>query len=328
MNFTEIDKQGTVDGFALVKSCEKKGAKNGTFYLDMVLSDGSDEIIAKVWNYSEENYPVIEINTLVRVRGLVQQYNNQSQLRVDRIRYVNEKDGVNIEDFVPKSEFTGDFMMAEIRKIVEDFSDSQLKKLVLAVLEEYGERMLVCPAAFRLHHALRGGLLYHTLSLVRLSQALSALYPSVDRELLISGAILHDVAKTEEFELSPTGLVDRYTTDGALIGHLVRGAMAIERIGTEKGINKDVLMLVEHMLISHHGIPEFGAAVRPAFLEAEILSQLDLLDARIYEIEKNLSEIIPNEFTQRIWSLDDRKFYNHARKAVKPTAKLDTCSFD
>ena len=322
MKFNEIDKQGTVDGFALVKSCDMKTAKNGSNYLDIVLADADEEMAAKLWDYREGVSPKVEANTVVRVRGVVQQYNNQPQMKIERIRPTGPADNVKIEDFVPAVEYSGEFMMGEIQKIVESFQDIPLKTLIKAVLDEYGPRMLDCPAAFRLHHAVRGGLLYHTLSILRLAEALCKIYPTVDRDLLFAGAILHDMAKVEEFELSPLGLVEKYTPEGALVGHLVLGAIAVNRIGTELGTPKETLTLLEHMLVSHHGQPEFGAAVRPLFLEAEILSQLDLLDARIHEIERVTGEVIPGEFSNRVWSLDDRKLYNHGRKIITREANL------
>lgn len=163
----------------------------------------------------------------------------------------------------------------------------------------------------------------HTLSIVKLCECVASIYPTVDRELLISGAILHDVCKTEEFVISQSGLVDGYTAEGTLVGHLVMGAIMIDRIARENDIDKDTAMLLEHMLISHHGEPEFGAATRPLFLEAEILSELDSLDANIYEIESCLADVAPREFSNRQWALHDRKFYNHGRKVPETKVNLD-----
>ena len=214
-------------------------------------------------------------------------------------------------------------MMQTIRDKVNAFSSEPLKTLVSAVLDEYGDRMIDCPAAFKLHHAIRGGLLMHTLSIVKLCECVASIYPTVDRELLISGAILHDVCKTDEFVISQSGLVDGYTAEGTLVGHLVMGAMMIDRIAREKDVDRDTAMLLEHMLISHHGEPEFGAATRPLFLEAEILSELDSLDANIYEIENCLADVAPREFSNRQWALHDRKFYNHGRKVPETKVNLD-----
>ena len=202
------------------------------------------------------------------------------------------------------------------------FTDQDLKTLTLTVLDRYKEKIIDLPAAFRLHHAIRGGLLMHTLSICKLAVTVAAVYPSVDHDLLLAGAILHDVAKSEEFNVSNLGLVESYTVKGSLLGHLVKGAMIVEEIGKEIGIPDDKLMLVEHMLISHHGVPEFGAAVRPAFLEAEILSALDTLDADIYEIENVVKGVEQGCFTNKVWALDDRKFYNHGRKDIVTDVNL------
>ena len=213
-------------------------------------------------------------------------------------------------------------MFDELMKAALSFKDSELKALVTELLNEYKEKLLYWPAAFRLHHAIRGGLLYHTLSILRMAQGVADIYPFIDRDLLFAGVILHDIAKTEEFDVAQTGIASGYSTDGNLVGHLVRGAMAVDRCGKKLGISENTLMLVEHMIISHHGEPEFGAAVRPMFLEAEILSSLDTLDAKIYEIEQACRAVEPGEFTPRQWALDNRKLYNHDRNHADFKAEL------
>lgn len=322
MNLKEIDGNGTVEGFVLVKNCDKKTAKNGSMFLDMHLADKTGEINAKMWDFREGGF-VPEINSIVKVRGVISEYNGTPQLRIDRIRAKWDNDNVDMSDIIPSSDYTGIYMMKTIRDKVSAFKTESLKKLVTAVLDEYGDKMIDCPAAFKLHHAIRGGLLMHTLSIVKMCECVASIYPTVDRELLISGAILHDVCKTQEFVISSSGLVDGYTAEGTLVGHLVMGAIMIDRIAKENDIDKDTAMLLEHMLISHHGEPEFGAATRPLFLEAEILSELDSLDANIYEIESCLADVAPREFSNRQWALHDRKFYNHGRKVPETKVNLD-----
>lgn len=324
MNFKEINNAlGTMEGYALVKSCDKKVSKNGSTYLDLVLADKTDEVSAKFWDYKEGQGDEIEANIIVKVRGQMQTYNRQPQFRVERIRRVTEQDRINYEDFVPSSDYSGDFLLGQLDRVVDALTDPELRGLVAAIVEEYRDRIRDLPAAYRLHHAIRGGLLTHTLSIVRMAQTVAALYPTVDKDLLIAGAILHDIAKTEEFTVSLSGLVSGYSTRGELLGHLVMGAMIVERVGTRIGANRDVMMYLEHMLLSHHGEPEFGAAVRPLFLEAEILAQLDVLDARIYEIENAVQNVESGSFSTRQWALEDRKFYNHGRRLPSTEVKLD-----
>ena len=313
MEFRIIDNKGTAEGYCLIKSVEKKINIKGVPYLDMVLTDRTGEIGAKLWDYREEIHGWISPNMLVKVRGVISEFNGADQFRTERIRPVSDADGVRIEDFVPSAPYDGEAMLQAITEVVDGFENTQLRMLVQAVLEEKKEQILYWPAAFKLHHAVRGGLLYHTLSLLRLAQDVCVIYPFVDRELLLAGTILHDIAKTEEFDVAQTGIASGYTTDGTLIGHLVRGAMIIERTAQTLGTDPEIVMLLEHMLLSHHGEPDFGAAVRPMFLEAEILSQLDMMDARIYEVQSAVSGVDKGEFSARQWALDNRKFYNHGR---------------
>ena len=322
MNFTEINSNGGVEGFCLVKSLEVKKTAKGVPFLDLILTDSSGEIGAKLWDYKEDVHGGIKLNSLIKIRGTVSMFNDALQLRIDRVRPAAESDGVNMEDFVPSADYSGKDMYDYIVNTVNSFENTQLKTLILTVLERNKENLLYWPAAFKLHHAIRGGLLYHTLSILKLAKAVCDIYPSLERELLYAGVILHDVAKIQEFDVSETGVVSGYTVEGSLIGHLVKGARNIEKVGEELGIDRELLMLIEHMILSHHGEPEFGAAVRPMFLEAEILSQLDLLDARIYEISQAVSEVEPGDFTPRQWALDNRKLYNHGLKEIKPKADL------
>lgn len=322
MKLEEIDRNGTLQGYVLVKSCDRKSAKNGSNYLDLVITDGESDVVAKIWDFRGSLDEQPATGTIILVRGSLSLYNNQPQFKIDKFRNLNEKDCVDMRDFVPSAVYKGQEMYNAIIEIIETFTDAELKKLTLAVLERYKDQIIDIPAAFKLHHAVISGLLMHTLSLCRLAEAVCLIYPSIDRDLLLCGAILHDIAKTEEFSLAPTGLVDGYTVRGTLVGHLVGGAMMISEIGKELGINEDTLMLIEHMLISHHGIPEYGAAVRPLFLEAEVLSSIDTFDANIFEIEDAVKNINPGEFTSRMWALDDRKFYNHGRKQVTTDVRL------
>lgn len=322
MNFTEINNNGGVEGFCFVKNMEVKKTAKGVPFLDLILTDSSGEIGAKLWDYKEDLHHCVQPNVVIKVRGSISMFNDAPQLRVERVRAVLDTDCVRIEDFIPSADYSGETMLSELIKTVDKFENEELKTLVLTVLERKKEKLLYWPAAFKLHHAMRGGLLYHTLSILRLAQSVADVYPSVDRDLLFAGVIMHDIAKLDEFEVSDAGVASGYTVEGTLIGHLVKGAMQIEKIGEELGTDRELLMLVEHMLLSHHGEPEFGAAVRPMFLEAEILSQLDLMDARIYEITQAVSEVNDGEFTPRQWALENRKLYNHGLKEVTPKADL------
>ena len=305
------------DGFWLIKTIDKKVNVKGAAYLDMMLCNKEGEIPAKLWDYNELIHGEYTPGEIIKVRGSVTQFNGNDQLRVDKIRHVEANDGINIADFVPTADYSGEMMLGEIMNIIAAVEDDELQRLTYSLVKDCENELLHWPAAFKLHHAIRGGLLYHTLSILRLCEGVCRIYPSVD------SAIVHDLCKIDEFNLSSAGLVTGYSVKGELIGHLVMGAMKIEKKASELGIRGEKAMLLQHMVISHHGEPEFGASVRHMFLEAEILSQLDKLDATIYEINEAVSGVNEGEFTQRMWALDNRKLYNHGRKVAEAKAKLD-----
>lgn len=322
MNFSQPDVRGMVEGFCLIKSAEKKTSSKGDTYLDLTLSDKSGEINAKLWSYNEVLHGTYAANELVKVRGTVSVYAGSDQLRIDKIRHITEADGINANDYVPSAEYDVNAMFDELFAIASDFSDQNLKKLVTHMLSTHKTELLYWPAAFKLHHAIRGGLLMHTLSIVRLCESVCHIYPFVDRELLISGAILHDIAKLTEYEVTDTGVASGYSVKGNLIGHLAEGAIMVRKAAEELGISSESSMLLEHMLLSHHGEPEFGAAVRPMFMEAELLSELDLLDSRVYEMRDALLAAKDNDFTGKLWALDNRKLYNHTRTNLEENPNL------
>lgn len=308
MNFKELP-NGMCDGFVIIKKSEVKKTKTGSEYLDLVLADKDDEISAKMWDYKDGN--IFEPDMVVKVRGTIEQYNGKNQFRIAQIRPVNENDSYCLADLVPSSKVGGEQLFEMIKERVNAFENQDLKKIVSKIIDDRREALVVYPAALRLHHAMVGGLMYHTMSIVRMAEEICKIYQNINKDLLLSGIILHDVAKTWELEASQTGLAKGYTVEGELIGHLVKGAMYVNDTAKELGIDSEVVTLLEHMIISHHGVPEYGSAVRPMFLEAEILSALDTLDATIYEINAATSKVDAGSFTDRQWALDNRKLYNH-----------------
>lgn len=322
MNFTTVDNTGRVDGFCLVKSVETKTSSKGDTYLDFTLGDSTGEINGKLWRYNVAEHGEYKANDIVKIRGTISQYNGADQLRIERIRHTIESDNVHIEDFVRTSGYSSEQMFDTLLNIADAFTDNNLKQIVTAILNDNRTALLYWPAAYKLHHAVRGGLLMHSLSIVRLCEGVCNVYPFIDRELLLSGAILHDISKLQEFNVNEAGIADGYTIEGNLLGHLAMGANQIDRYAEKLGIDRRVSVLLQHMVLSHHGEPEFGAAVRPMFIEAEVLSELDLLDARIYEMREAVQGTVANDFSGRLWALDNRKLFNHTRTDLNSDPKL------
>lgn len=324
MNYIPVgQRQGLYDLFALVKRIEVKTSSKGQKYLDLTLGDKDGDVDAKYWDYEEGKTTLFEVNTIVKVRGKLQEYRGAPQFHIDNIRAANAADNVRAEDYIAVAEYSPNEMHRAILDLAANFSDKDLGDLLTAVYEKYKKELLLYPAAVRLHHAMQGGLLYHTLSIVRLCQQVAKLYPAVDEDLLITGAALHDLGKVVEMDANELGLAGQYTTEGNLLGHLVVGAMMVRDVAKELGTPEEKLVLVEHMIISHHGKPEYGAAVPPKFLEAFILSRLDELDASIYEICDTYQNLDAGKFSGRLWNFDNIALYNPGRKDhVQPKAEL------
>lgn len=304
--------------YAMIKELREKKDKNGNGYLDLiVIGSDKNEYPAKIWRF--ENNGQFEANEVVEIEYTMDNYMGKPQLTISSIKKAPDE---MIKQFVPSSEHDGVAVFSMLLDKVNNFNDSELKAIVNKIMLDNREALEVYPAAFRLHHAIVGGLMLHTASIVEMAEKICTIYPNVNRELLLSGAILHDVAKTFEMETGKSGLCSGYTMGGELIGHLVKGAMYIEETAKSLGINSDMVTLLEHMVLSHHGVPEFGSPVRPMFLEAEILSTLDELDAKIFEINNATDKVGVGEFTERQWALDNRKLYNHGLSSTEHRVNL------
>lgn len=312
----------TAEGFCLVKSVEQKTTAKKLAYLDFVLTDAQGEVSAKLWDYSPERHGRYEAGMVIKVRGSVDTWNNAPQLRIERIRHADEKDGVDMAELVPCAPYTSEWMLGQLLEMVDSMQNTDIAALVRGLLEENREQILICPAAVKMHHAVRSGLLYHTLSIARAAQALCGVYPFLNRDLVLAGVILHDLDKIRELEVTETGTASGYTAHGQLLGHLVGGVVSLERMGERLGTPRETLEMLQHMVLSHHSIPEYGSPIPPMFPEAEVVSALDTLDATLYEMNAALENVGQGQFTGKVWGLD-RKLYRHGMQGGEAGAKLD-----
>ncbi len=310
----EMIKGQVFDGFLLVRIAAQRTSSNGGKYLDMTLCDISGEVNAKMWDgFTPPPAPA----QVIRLRGLMQEYNGRPQLRVDKMRLASEDDDFDMDALTPCAPLPPGEMLDDILNRVDAISDHQLKALVLKRLEECGDKLNYYPAASKLHHAERSGLLHHTSTMLRAAAAVCEVYPTLDADLLAAGVVLHDLCKITEMDADEIGMVSDYTAEGMLIGHLVQGVAQLDRCGRELGVRQELLMMLEHMVLSHHDLPEYGSPKPPMFPEAEVLHVLDLMDARIFEMNRALQNAQPGGFTERIWSLD-RKLYRRKETAERP----------
>ena len=300
---------GTVEGFCLVKSAAARTDVKGSEYLDLVLMDSEGECVAKLWNYSRIYHGEYAPDDIVKVRGSVQIWKDNEQFRIDRIRHATDADQVDMSLLVPCAPIDPRVAFEELKGIAQSFRDEDLKRLTLHLLRENEEKLMLFPAGVKLHHATRGGLMHHTLSVVRLAQKVAELYPWLNGELLLTGAILHDIGKLAELDTGSLGLAGAYTAEGQLLGHISIGMSMIAQAAEVTMIPREKAMLVEHMILAHHGNPEYGSPKLPMIPEAEALSVCDLLDSRLFEMHAALDSVAPGGFSERLWALDNRQIY-------------------
>ena len=301
----EMIKGQMFDGFLLTRAATQRTSSNGSKFLDMTLCDISGEVNAKMWDGFT---PAPAVADVLRVRGMMTEYNGKPQLRVDKMRVAADAYDFDMSALAPCAPFPAGDMLDFILNRVDAFRDPDLKQLVLTRLEECGDKLNYYPAASKLHHAERSGLLHHTSTMLRMAAHVCEVYPSLDSDLLAAGVILHDLCKITEMSADEIGMVSDYTAEGMLVGHLVQGVAELSRLGHSLHVKKETLLLLEHMILSHHDLPEYGSPKKPMFPEAEVLHILDLLDARMFEMNRALATTPPGSFTDRIWSLD-RKLY-------------------
>lgn len=303
------DAHGTVDGFCLVKSAAVRIDSKGSEYLDMVLADSDGECVAKLWSYSRIAHGEYEMNDIVKVRGGLQRFKDTEQFRIDRIRKITPDDNVDLSGIIPTAPYDPQAMYDELYSTAAGFADEDLKRIVQYLLRENREQLLIYPAGVKLHHATRGGLLHHTCAVLHLAEKIADLYPSLHRDLLLAGAILHDIGKIKELDAGALGIAGAYTNEGQLLGHINVGMAMIAAAAEITMIEPKTAMLLEHMILSHHGKPEFGSPRLPMFPEAEVLSICDLLDSKMYEMDAALDGVSKDGFSERQWALDNRQLY-------------------
>ena len=296
------------EGFLLVRGAEKRRDVRGSEYVDINLTDRTGEINGKIWNW-EPAREVPESGAVIKVRGTVQEYNGRMQLRIERWRLSAAEDAVDMSRLVPCAPRSPEEMMGQIRETVASFRNEKLRRITEEMIAEAGDAIEWFPAAQRMHHAERGGLLHHTTDMLRLAEGMIAVYPWLNRDLLLAGIIIHDLGKIDEMKSDPTGNVTDYTRDGQLLGHLVRGITNLNRAAEKAGVTGETVVLLEHMLLSHHGEAEYGSPKPPMFPEAEALHWIDMTDARMNTMKAVMDKTPEGAFSEKIFSLDRRVYH-------------------
>ena len=310
MKLSELNYNDSFTGFYILKNVMNKVTNSGKPYLAAHLADASMMVEAKVWDYPGPLGPADD-GKVVKVQGVMQEFKGMPQIKVERIRLANEKDVYDLGALVPTAPMDLAVAYGKVEQMVDTLSDGDYRAVCREFLRRHGEGFRKLPAAKSVHHGFVGGLLMHTSYMLELAEFLSRLYSEIiDRDLLLAGTLLHDFSKMEEFVTSQLGIVTEYSVCGQLLGHLVMGAQEVAEVCRELGVPEEKSVLLQHMILSHHGQPEFGAAVLPQCAEAELLCYIDNIDAKMEIYRENLDKTPVGGFSQRIFALEKR-IYNH-----------------
>lgn len=300
----EIGEQ--VDMYLLIKSAARGIASNGKPFLTLMLQDQSGEIEAKLWDVSKEDEGHYTAEKVVKVVGDTQNYKGRIQLKLKQIRLAQPHEVPDISDFVEKAPLTKDAMQEKVTQYIFEMNNPNIQRITRHLLKKYQSAFFDYPAATKNHHEFISGLAYHVVSMLDLAKAIVSLYPSLDKDLLYAGVILHDLGKV--IELSGP-ISTSYTVEGNLLGHISIMVSEIAKAAEELSIQGEEIVILQHLVLSHHGKAEWGSPKPPLVREAEVLHYIDNLDAKMNMMDRALSRVKPGEYTDRIFALDQRAFY-------------------
>lgn len=292
-------------GQMLVNNATRGVTNNGLSYMTIVFQDRSGTIEGKKWDISDEDIETFTPGNIVNVSAEVIFYKTGLQLKVYSGDKVDSKN-VDIARFVTSAPIPLPDLEKKLDDYLNSLKDKDIALLTKTIIKEHYKDYVTFPAAVRNHHDFGSGILFHSLSMADLAEFVSSKHENVNRDLLIAGTLLHDMGKIVELS-GP--IIPKYTVEGKLLGHISIMSSIISETAERLNIKSEVPMLLQHMVLSHHGQYEFGSPVLPLTREALLLSLIDDLDAKMAVLDKAYEGVGPGEFTQKIFALEDRYFY-------------------
>jgi 3'-5' exoribonuclease len=306
-----------VDTFVVIKQKDLRKTQKGDPYLALKLTDKTGDIEARFWDGFQEIQALLKEKTVIRVYGDISEYpagSGVKQITIKKAK-IAEPNEIDPSDFIRTTKKNIEEMYANILGIIESISDVDIKKILQIIFQDktISELFKKTPAAMSMHSACIGGLLEHVDGMVPLAIFIADQYTQINRDLLIAGVLLHDIGKTQELDFKNS---ISYTDEGKLVGHIVQGVKILnEKVQTIAGFPVEKRMLLEHMILSHHGVPEFGAVKVPMTLEAVVLHHIDNIDAKIVGftefVEQNPTD---GSWTPKAFMFENQSLYIGGRK--------------
>jgi len=310
-----FEEQRMFDAFFLLISKQARSTKTNKPYLSLIFSDKTGQLEARVWEPGDPRIAKdVERGDVVKARGCVSKFDDRMQMKVDQIRRATAGE-VDKADLMPATTYDVDQLWLDLMGFVESCGEPNLKLLLTTILSdpELAQAYREAPAARQLHHAWLGGLLEHVVSLLKLADRVVPHYPILQRDLVLTGVVLHDIGKVRELAWD-VGF--EYTIEGTLLGHIQMGLEMVQKtMAGLPGFPPRLKTIVEHMILSHHGKLEFGSPKLPMIPEALVLNFLDDLDAKMQAVANEFEKCAregkpPDELTGRVWALDQRQLLN------------------
>lgn len=307
-----------ISGTYVISNILQRTSSNGRHFMTATLSDRNGPLSAFIGDQVAVPEDLTDFH-IVSVEGTMGEYRKKSQLMVDEIRIVDvETEDVSFAEIIPAAPLNIGEQMMYIWKVIYQMSDVTCHTICATIMDKFGARFLTIPAAKSIHHAFDGGLLMHVTDMLRNAETIYATYTGhsgrenmIDRDLLYAGVLLHDIGKLVEFDCGAYGLVVEYSTEGRLFGHSVLGAKLVHDTAIEAELDMNQIALLEHMILSHHGKVEYGAAVEPQTLEAMLLAYLDGMDSKIESSIEALIRAKEGSFTEKLFALGGKQIYKH-----------------
>lgn len=303
------------EGFYLCKSYAIQKKADGKEYFRVDVADHSAQIHGVCWE-EPGKFDVTHksIGTIIHLKGTMGEYRDVPQIRVFAVRQAKESDRSNYDvgDIVEAAPIDVEEIKLQVAQMLDTIADDEYRLVAKTVYTAIEEKFATIPAGKTVHHSFRGGLLMHTWNMMKLANSVAETYAGIlDRSLLLCATFLHDIAKIQEFELSELGLVSDYSKPGQLLGHLYMGAVEVQKICEKLNVSAEKTLLLQHMILSHHGEPEKGAVVQPKCAEADALHMIDLMDSRLEIYAEEYAQLEPGQFTpKKNWALDHRVYRN------------------
>lgn len=293
----------------IIKNCLLKTSAKGNQFYDLTIADKTGEMNAKIWTINDHVKEHLANYQVFKIKAEIKEWQGQNQASIMKVQGINLDEVEDLDELVPSAPIENELMYNEILEYIAKIEDEKINLLTYNIICKYKKELMYYPAAKKNHHSYRSGLLYHELRMLRTAEKIAEVYDGLNTDYLFAGVILHDICKIKEMSSDELGIVDTYTFEGKLLGHIIMGVKEIAEEADRIGMDNETSVVLQHMILSHHYEPEYGSPVKPMVIEGEILHYLDIVDARIFDFNNVLKNVDKGEFSERVWVLDNRNVY-------------------